>query len=125
MLQEARQLQQGLSSKLCVVLASMGALSEGVACGDRTTHRQARGVSSLGFQTLFPPYVLTLRISYPPQFRSEMAAQAMQELVQKMTDKCFTKCTGKSGNRLESKVTRGGRGERRGRKEREEGVKGE
>ena len=42
-----------------------------------------------------------------PQFRSEMAAQAMQELVQKMTDKCFTKCTGKSGNRLESKVRQG------------------
>lgn len=33
-----------------------------------------------------------------------MAAQAMQELVQKMTDKCFAKCTGKSGSRLESKV---------------------
>lgn len=29
----------------------------------------------------------------------------MQELVQKMTDKCFTKCAGKSGNRLESKVS--------------------
>lgn len=28
----------------------------------------------------------------------------MQELVQKMTDKCFAKCTGKSGSRLESKV---------------------
>jgi hypothetical protein len=115
MLQEARQLQQGLSSKLCVVLASMGALSEGVACGDGARQGgKPRGVSSLGFQTLFLPYVLTLRISYPPQFRSEMAAQAMQELVQKMTDKCFTKCTGKSGNRLESKVTRGGRGERMG-----------
>ncbi|EWM22746.1 hypothetical protein NSK_005889 [Nannochloropsis salina CCMP1776] len=37
------------------------------------------------------------------KFRAEMAAQAMQELVQKMTDKCFSKCTGKSGNRLDSK----------------------
>jgi hypothetical protein len=31
----------------------------------------------------------------------------MQELVQKMTDKCFSKCTGKSGNRLDSKVNFG------------------
>jgi len=38
----------------------------------------------------------------------------MQELVQKMTDKCFIKCTGKSGNRLESKVKRRGGGERKG-----------
>ena len=28
----------------------------------------------------------------------------MQELVQKMTDKCFSKCTGKSGTRLDGKV---------------------
>lgn len=40
----------------------------------------------------------------PHQFRSEVAAQALQELVQRMTDKCFAKCTGKSGNRLDSKV---------------------
>ena len=46
-----------------------------------------------------------------------MATQAMQELVEKMTDKCFTKCTGKSGNRLESKVKRGGGQKREGRKE--------
>ena len=66
--------------------------------------------------------MLILRISYPPQFRSEMAAQAMQELVQKMTDKCFTKCTGKSGNRLESKVKRRGGGERKGGKGKRKGL---
>lgn len=31
--------------------------------------------------------------------------QAMQELVSRMTDKCFAKCTTKSGNKLDSKVT--------------------
>jgi len=36
---------------------------------------------------------------------------------EKMTDKCFTKCTGKSGNRLESKVKRGGGQKRERRKE--------
>ena len=60
----------------------------------------------------FSQFLPILRISYPPQFRSEMAAQAMQELVQKMTDKCFIKCTGKSGNRLESKVKRGKGGQK-------------
>lgn len=39
------------------------------------------------------------------QYRSEVAMQAMQELVSRMTDKCFAKCTTKSGNKLDSKVT--------------------
>jgi hypothetical protein len=38
------------------------------------------------------------------QFRSEMQAQAMQELIQRLTDNCFAKCTSKSGTRLDSKV---------------------
>lgn len=38
------------------------------------------------------------------QVRSEYAMQAVQELVERMTDKCFHKCTTKSGKKLESKV---------------------
>jgi hypothetical protein len=43
--------------------------------------------------------------SHVLQYRSEVAMQAMQELVSRMTDKCFAKCTTKSGNKLDSKVT--------------------
>jgi import inner membrane translocase subunit TIM13 len=35
--------------------------------------------------------------------RQEVQVQMMQELMSKMTEKCFTKCAGKSGETLDSR----------------------